>query len=51
MSAINQESNNRGVETKARSLMLNHQRALENRQKSMLIRSAAQVGLTDKISE
>lgn len=51
MSAINNESNNRGVENKARSLMMNHQRAMRNRQQSMLSRSAAEVGLEGKVSE
>lgn len=34
------------VQDKARSLMLTHQRTLINRQRSMLNRSAAEVGLT-----
>lgn len=51
MSAINYESNNGTVETKARSLMLNHQRTIKNRQQSLLSRSAAEVGLMGNISE
>ncbi|MFB2920386.1 MULTISPECIES: hypothetical protein [Aerosakkonema] len=51
MSAINHESNNRAVEQRARSLMLNHQRSMENRQKAMLIRSAREVGVANNISE
>lgn len=51
MSAINNESNNRGVENKARSLMMNQQRAMRNRQQSMLSRSAAEFGPEGKVSE
>ncbi|MCL1466030.1 hypothetical protein [Argonema galeatum] len=45
MSYINYESNRGTVETKARSLMLNHQRTIKNRQQSLLSRSGAEVGL------
>ncbi|HEY9676028.1 MAG TPA: hypothetical protein V6D11_31585 [Waterburya sp.] len=35
------------TQEKARSLMLNQQRTVKNRQRSMLYRSAAEVGLVD----
>jgi hypothetical protein len=34
------------TQEKARSLMVNHQRMLKNRQQTMLNRAAAEVGLT-----
>jgi len=47
---INQ--NNSGtVETKARCLMVNHQRAIKNRQQTTFSRSAAEIGVSSEIAE
>ncbi|HEY9301060.1 MAG TPA: hypothetical protein VIQ31_32785 [Phormidium sp.] len=46
---INQNSDT--VEDKARSLMVNKQRAARNRQQTVFSRSAAEIGLNGEISE
>ena len=43
--------NNQTVETKARRLMVNQQRAQRNRQQTILSRSAAEMGLGGNITE
>jgi hypothetical protein len=47
----NNNQNTDTVENKARSLMVNKQRAARNRQQSVFSRSAAEIGLNGEISQ
>ncbi|MFB2897886.1 hypothetical protein ACE1CI_33655 [Aerosakkonemataceae cyanobacterium BLCC-F50] len=47
----NNNQNSDTVESKARSLMINKQRAARNRQQTVFSRSAAEIGVNGEISQ